>query len=510
MNKKLPNIILLVLDTVGAKHLSLYGYPRRTTPNLERVARESTMYTRCFAPSCWTVPSHASMFTGLYPSQHGAFEDRYLLRDNLPHLVSILKASGYRTLGISANGAVSPATGLCPDFDQFHDLGARDLPHLWGEDMTPRQTSRADALAHSLKNAGTVAEAVHVALRYLQDTRGVSQLMAIGLNLGASLAEKFFWPRPLDDATPYTRKTVRLLEDIFQRQAAAESPFFLFVNVLQAHHDYRPPLRWRRFSRWYDRAHVAPLRFYQRKASPALDELVARYGNLYDDEIFYLDTVLGRLWETFRSTPFFDDTLLIITSDHGEHLGEKGHYTHILSLYNELLWVPLLIRFPRGMAPPGVDQRLASLNDLYATILDAVESPWPHPNTSFSLLAPPRRETAIAQCVYPETWRVSLAGKLAKCQAQGMSFSPPVFAVVTGGGLKIIENRDGGLEVYDLEQGLFEDQDLAPTLSRGDRENYQALLAVLKEETGFHEVTAGLMAQGRGPACWPLRPELGV
>jgi arylsulfatase A-like enzyme len=112
MSPKPPNIILIVLDTVGAKHLSLYGYQRPTTPNLERIAAECSVYSRCFAPACWTVPSHASMFTGLYPSQHGAFESRFLLRDNLPHLVPILKAQGYTTIGISTNSLVSPASAF--------------------------------------------------------------------------------------------------------------------------------------------------------------------------------------------------------------------------------------------------------------------------------------------------------------------------------------------------------------------------------------------------------------
>ena len=130
MSSKLPYIILMVLDTVGAKHLSLYGYKRPTTPNLERIAKECTVYTRCFSPACWTVPSHASMFTGLHPSQHGAFESRFLLRDNLPHLVPALKDFGYDTIGISTNSLVSPASGICQDFDEFHDLGFS--PHLAG------------------------------------------------------------------------------------------------------------------------------------------------------------------------------------------------------------------------------------------------------------------------------------------------------------------------------------------------------------------------------------------
>jgi arylsulfatase A-like enzyme len=123
LKNKLPNIILIVMDTVGAKHMSLYGYPRRTTPNLERIAADCTVYTRCYAPSCWTMPSHASMFTGLYPSQHGCFEGKLMLHENVWHLATVLKMLGYRTLGISSNDLISEESGLSRDFDYFKNFG---------------------------------------------------------------------------------------------------------------------------------------------------------------------------------------------------------------------------------------------------------------------------------------------------------------------------------------------------------------------------------------------------
>ena len=239
---------------------------------------------------------------------------------------------------------------------------------------------------------------------------------------------------------------------------------------------------------------MTPQKFYFQNASPALANLVATYGNLYDDEIRYLDSVIGRLWEMFQRTGLFDDTVIIITSDHGEHLGERGHYTHILSLYNELLWVPLIIHFHQGLMSPGVDRRLVSLNDLYATILDLVDSPLPRPETSFSLLDPPRRELALAQCVYPEMWQTYLASKQKLSQSQGETFSPPIFAVMTDGGRKLIEKRDGGLEMYDLQEGMVETRDLAPTLSPEVLANYRSLLEYLKTETGFQEAAAGMLA----------------
>jgi arylsulfatase A-like enzyme len=107
------------MDTAGAKHMSLYGYHRRTTPNLERIAEECTVCTRCFAPSCWTIPSHASLLTGFFPSQHGAHEANRSLTEKVHHFVSICKSLGYRTFGISSNDLISTVTGICQGFDYF-------------------------------------------------------------------------------------------------------------------------------------------------------------------------------------------------------------------------------------------------------------------------------------------------------------------------------------------------------------------------------------------------------
>jgi arylsulfatase A-like enzyme len=494
MSSKLPNIVLIVLDTVGAKHLSLYGYHRPTTPNLERIARECSVYTRCFAPACWTMPSHASMFTGLYPSQHGAFESRFLLRDNLPQLVPSLKAQGYATIGISTNSLVSPASGLCQGFDEFHDLGSHDrsriMAGLQGSDLS--ETGRSN-LSTRLHTAISSKNAMSSMLSYLWETGQAGEVLKTSVKMMTKVAAKWLRPHPIDNATPYTRKTLALMGDILKRRA--DSPFFLFVNILQAHQNYCPPLRRRRFSNWHDQVTASPQKFYFHGASPDLARLVTTYGNLYDDEILYLDAVIGRLWKMLQSASRAEETVVIITSDHGEHFGEKGHYTHILSLYNELLWVPLLIRFPQSLALPSRDRRLVSLTDLYATILDLVDSPLPRPETSHSLLAPPQRALAISQCVDPEMWRTFLTSKQTLSQSQGETFSPPVFAVMTEGGMKFIGKRDGGLEVYDLKESMLEDRDISSTLAPEALKAYLTLLETLKTETGFHEATAGILGR---------------
>jgi arylsulfatase A-like enzyme len=442
------------------------------------------------------MPSHASLFTGLYPSQHGAFESRFLLRDNLPHLVPTLKAQGYNTIGISTNALVSPASGLCQDFDEFHDLGCRDrsriLAGLQGSD--PKENGNGN-LSVCLQTALSSKNAMRRMLGYLWETGQAGEVLKTSLKIATREASKWLNPHPIDNATPYTKKTLALMGDILKRQASGGNPFFLFVNILQAHQNYCPPLRRRRFSNWHDRVTVSPQRFYFHRTSPDLSRLVATYGNLYDDEILYLDAVIGRLWTMFRSLSLFESTVVIITSDHGEHFGERGHYTHILSLYNELIWVPLIIRFPRSLARSGQDRRLVSLTDLYATILELVDSPLPRPQTSYSLLASPQRPLAISQCIYPEMWQRYLTSRQELGQSQGKSFSPPVFAVMTDGGLKLIEKRDGSLEVYDLKESFLEKQDISSTVAPEVMRGYVSLLETLKAETGFHEVTASMLAQ---------------
>jgi len=477
-----PHLVLIVLDTTGARHLSLYGYPRPTTPHLERLAADCRVYRRCYATGCWTVPSHASMFTGLYPSQHGACEGNFLVGDNVQHLTGVLKMAGYRTIGISSNGLVSPATGLCGTFDEFTDFGAHDLDRFVHH-LTGGGPAGAGELGRRLKQAVTFREAVSIALTYLAETGGVGPLSRTAWQLARRLLRELWRPSPVAKSAGYTEKTLALAHRTLARLAREPGqPYFLFINLMEAHQTYRPPLRWRRFSRLTDRAWVDPQRFYRR---PDSLELLAVYRDLYDDEILYQDDVLRRLWEILRQTPGWENTAVIITSDHGEHLGEKGHYTHILSLYNELVWVPLLIRYPRGWAEPGPDDRLVSLCDIYATVLDLIGCPLPRPDTSSSLLEAPARETAAAQLLYPEMWRSQWNYRAERAREAGETFSPPAVALFLENGLKIIQRWDGELEIYDVQRDPEENHNLAPRLAPEVLAHFRDMVTLHQEETGY-------------------------
>jgi arylsulfatase A-like enzyme len=199
-----PNIVMIVMDTAAAGHLSLYGHPRPTTPNLERIAANGAVFQNAFSTSTWTLPSHASMFTGLPPSSHSVTTDNLVLDPSITTLAAILSDSGYRTLAFSNNSWVGPNTGLHRGFDRFVNL-------IWREDQPDY--------------------VVHVARRdadgYAQSSRRVPKERGIH-----------------DAGAATTNARIRqVLTNRASKSSGAEDaqPLFLFVNYIEPHNPYEPP-----------------------------------------------------------------------------------------------------------------------------------------------------------------------------------------------------------------------------------------------------------------------------
>lgn len=483
MKRKLPNIIFIVMDTVGAKHMSLYGYPRKTTPNLERIAEECQVYTGCFAPACWTIPSHASMFTGLYPSQHGVHEGNFFLNENIQNLVPALKMAGYQTHGISSNGLVSPTSGLCRDFDSFTDFGDRAFNQFLGE--KPKKGKGLDDVWNRLAAAGNIKEKMKIIFKYATNPAKLKKLANEGSRIIKSRVNSCLNPTPFTKSSIFTEKTVTLFKEFLDNHSSKNgNPFFFFINFIEAHTYYKPPLRWRQFSHWYNKQIVSNKVLNKQPAGPSAN-ILEMHQNLYDDELYYLDSIIARIWDLIKNSPNFDDTVFIVTSDHGEHFGEKGLCAHALSLYNELVWVPLIIRFPESFSMKGVDSRLVSLTDLYSTLLDLAQSPLPRPETSISILKGQQRDYAISQIISPNFWQDLLRVK----RVAVPDYFPPTMAVVTKGGKKLIETSDGKLQVYDLNKDMAETRDLSPAMPAEVKTNFEQLMDFLKKETYYSQTS---------------------
>jgi len=293
-----PSVVLIVLDTVRADHMGLYGYERDTTPRLAEWAQRGTVFDNAFSTAAWTLPGVGSLLTGLYPSQHGAgISGPRRMHDDVPTMAEVLSAAGYDTGAVANVGFLSPVFGLNRGFVDY-DLET-------GGDQGGR---RADA-------------SVDWALNWLSERSDRPSLLLLHL----FDAHRFY------DAPPPAR-------GVFTSEYAAD----------------------------YDPATLATLDSrVEAERRGDMDFHVAAY----DEEILWLDMQVDRFLNELRENGLFDDTLVILTADHGEAFREHGAIAHGSSLHNEVIRVPLIV-----WAPGQTEgQRLAapvSLVDIFPTVTE--------------------------------------------------------------------------------------------------------------------------------------------
>jgi arylsulfatase A-like enzyme len=350
-----PNVLLIVLDTVRADHLSLHGYNRSTTPVLEQFASNGIRFDQARATAPWTLPSHASMFTGHWPHEVG---DRWMtpLTSSFPTLAEYLGGRGYATAGFVANVAYcSQETGLARGFTHYEDYVLDKLAPLRTSGLIDNVTGSITELIPTFKLT---------ALLPLQ------HLIIDWFEIGK-------------------RKNARSINHAFlgwlSRRREPDRPFFAFLNYFDAHDPYvlpgGVPRRFVRYPVTMDEATVVyelwPLYDKLSLPKPCID--LAR--DSYDDCLGYLDEQLGQLFDALKLRGLLEKTLVVVTSDHGEGFGEHGLFGHGYSLYQTEIRVPLVIRPPSGLTPSRVVDETVSLRDLAATIVDvlglAAGSPFP-------------------------------------------------------------------------------------------------------------------------------------
>lgn len=333
-----PNIILLVLDAVRAQNLSCYGYAENTTPHLSEFAVDNLLFQRAFTSATWTMPTHASMLSGLYLSQHrleNINADRSF-NDAIVTLPQALKANNYKTAAFSQNFLFSNTHHLTEDFDEFFPL--------W--DMERRQ------------------EKVERSRR--QDT---------GLSRYRKAIQRY--------ATKHA--SLRQAFDSFHSWLTGtdtDAPAFLMANLTNAHYPWAPPLNtlWGQLGadiRYLsDPEMVTPNPFRFNSGKVIISDRHRRvWRALYDAAIIHIDRELSRFIDRLKSWPGWSNTILIITADHGEMLGEyRNIFGHTLSLNDHLLHVPLIIRHPDYLSGKSVEGVVQTL-DLYPTILEWSRSP---------------------------------------------------------------------------------------------------------------------------------------
>jgi arylsulfatase A-like enzyme len=332
-----PNVILIVLDTLRADHLSCYGYARATSPNIDALARRGARFERAISNCSWTLPAHASLFTGRYLHEHGA-DTRVPLSDVYPTLADVLAAQGYRTAGFAANTSfVTPEWGLRRGFAHFEAYGG----------------SLADDAVRTV----------------------------YGRKLAVNLLPRFgYWDIP-------GRKRAHQVNQEFLDwlDRSSPQPFFAFLNYLDVHDPYLPPSPFdTKFSRVPPRGDLINFQFqahaYRRKLVLSAEEIQSEIDG-YDGCLASLDDALGALFAELVRRGLDERTLVILTSDHGEAFGNHNLFGHGNSLYIETLHVPLIFVWP-GRIPSGARiESVVGLQDVPPTVMELIggtaASPFP-------------------------------------------------------------------------------------------------------------------------------------
>ena len=346
-----PNVLVILWDTTRADRLSLYGYPVPTTPRLDAFAKSATVYEHATPVGVWTLPTHTAMFTGLRETSHGLRTYARWLDGAHETLAEQLLASGYDTFAFSANPMVSPITNLTQGFETVHTSFAR--PGARGDRYTrPSRRATRQKLIPG-------------------DASGELSPGWVGREGGSNWGPRVMFK----DAGPVAHQA---LVDFLDERPGRQKPFFAYLNLMEAHSPRIPSMGSRR--RVSDEATIrAGLATDQSLyalhegtvgARSFTPEALQAIGAVYDASVRDLDDVTGDLLDDLAARGILDDTVVIVVADHGEALGEHGYWEHRWNVYEPLLHVPLVIRYPKRFEAGARVSERVSTADLYATVLE--------------------------------------------------------------------------------------------------------------------------------------------
>ncbi len=384
MKKNYHDIIFILCDTLSANRMSLYGYKNNhTTPKLEElfIKEKFCLFRNAFSSSPWTIPSHASMFTGLYPTQHGTTGeevDLCILRKDLVSLPFILSAMSYQTLAVSSNPLLNQDTGFDSGFKYF-----LNLPKKYSLDKDPLNLHDWVSKKKILKELKS-------------DLKNPAFNKRRELIFDSLFALFNFKSSVLDYSYPYTKKTLDIGARIFKN---VSDHLFLFLNLMENHDKYVPPKDYRNVFGKYDDDTLHKQKWWKQFYNGEMkDEDIEIIRIMYDEEVLTIDNMVYEFIENLKSINKrrFDNSIIIITSDHGEALGEQNHWGHNFSVYPATTRIPLLIKFPNGYLDKTEEDDLVMIQDIYASLLELLDSQFPCPSGSISFISN-KREYAFIQ-----------------------------------------------------------------------------------------------------------------
>ena len=395
-----PNVLLVSLDSTRRDLLSCYGRipthapDRATTPRIDSLAGEGVLFERAYTTTSWTLPSHMALMTGQPDLVHGVEYDDLSLHPARPLLAEVLQAEGYRTAGFYSGPYLAPEYGFGRGFETYRACYGSDLA----------RALEAQAIAETAFESATTSA----------ERNRLARPLAEAVLEAESRAHGDITSRTVTDAALEELAVLRM----------DDRPWFLFVHYFDPHYDYVPPSP---HDKAFDPDYSGDMDgrdFYRNPAISVPSPLPNRPKNrvrtvtdrdlehviaLYEGELAWTDAQLGRILDDIEAAGEMDRTLVIVLSDHGDEFFEHGNIGHRRTIFEEVVQVPLVMRYPPGL-PGGTRVRgVASIVDVFATVTDLTGSSTPQDLASRSLLGSvaahkdPTRGRALARIVDPRT-----------------------------------------------------------------------------------------------------------
>jgi len=496
-----PDIILLVLDTQRADRLSCYGYEKETSPNLDAFAADATLFRHAFSPAQWTVPTHSSLFTGLYPSVHNTQQSFSILPDSLTPLSERLGEDGYYTAAFCNNPLVGVVNnGLRRGFFSFLNYSG------WLTNR-PNQAGKPVTLFGRYRQLfkGMLGNILH----RMQDAFARSDAL---LAFAFTPIMVPFWQTALS----FKGNTAKSLADaaklhIERKVTKKDQPIFSFINLMGTHLPFHPArkqierfapdvLNDKKARRFLSRFNGDVFGWLSPLSSPMAEEHKSILDGMYDAEVATQDEQLGHFFAQLRESGALDNTLIMIVADHGEQLGEHHLLGHSVSLYNSLTHVPLIVRDPFGRLPRStvIDQPVSTRRLFHTAVTTAgIASPTEQIYALHQLGDnDPVQQTVFAEGHTPQNV-LNLMRKFKPDLVPAHKVDQPRRAIWHEG-YKLIRTGSDQVELFDYINDAQEEENLADR----EPERVRTMLALLRDfelDSAEAALTAGRITEQEDP-----------
>jgi arylsulfatase A-like enzyme len=449
-----PNIILITIDALRADHLGAYGYAKANTPNIDAFANEGVLFEQAISQAPWTFPSFASMFTSMYPADLNLSVDSRHISTMYTRFVDYgevtltegLQDAGYRTQAVVTNPWLRPEFGFAQGFDGFMQVDDERIYHV-------RKLEGMSVFK--------IAQQVPRVYRAIE-----SAYTSVTGNPGQPLVWEVRADRVTEEAVSWLRDN-------------RDAPFFLWVHYIDPHYPFDPPQGYRPAAEDVTAERLAYLSSYNEEdvytgRARLRPEDKAVMVELYDGEIAYNDVYFGQLLSEIDALGLRDNSVVILSSDHGDEFWEHGGYQHGHSLYDELIRIPFIMRGPGLFAEPRRITDDVQHLDLMPTLLDLAGRSAPASAQGRSLLPLLRGDTPAE-----EHTAYSFAEALFLNEEQ---------KAIRGGGLKLIHSPSSDrIELYNLLRDPSEQHNL----TESDPAQTEKLYVLLQDWMSASEIRSG-------------------